>query len=79
MPSSIPDHILAAIHAGHVGEVVIFCDNCGFEERGDYTGETRDVRFKAARHNLAETKGWSVTDSYDLCPPCTADGEAGAS
>jgi hypothetical protein len=66
----VPDHIRAAIHAGHVGQVVIFCDRCGVQEVSDYTGETREVRFAAARRNLAENKGWRITDDLDLCPTC---------
>lgn len=67
MPSLVPDHIRAAIHAGHIGQVVIFCDRCGVEARGDYTGETREIRFAAARRNLAET-GWHIGSAYDGCP-----------
>ena len=70
MASSIPEHIRAAIHAGHVGQVVIFCDECGQEETGDYTGETREVRFAAARRHLAHAMGWRIGDAYDLCPRC---------
>jgi hypothetical protein len=29
--SVVPDHIRAAIHAGHVGHVTIFRDGCGVE------------------------------------------------
>lgn len=71
-PGSIPDHIRAAIHAGHVGEVVIFCDNqCGREFSADFTGETQEVRFAAARKHLADTQGWKITDGQDLCPVCS--------
>lgn len=69
--SVVPDHIRAAIHAGHVSQVVIFCDGCGVEEAGDYTGETSEVRFAAARRHLAETKGWDIGEAYDNCPACT--------
>lgn len=71
--SVVPDHIRAAIHAGHVGQVTIYCDACGVEETGDYTGETREVRFEAARWYLAETKGWRIEPSYDGCPACTRE------
>lgn len=67
--SVIPDHVLAAIHAGHVAQVVIYCDRCGHEHRGDYTGATRDVRIAAARRHLAERHGWN-TGNTDLCPSC---------
>lgn len=70
--SVVPDHIRAAIHAGHIGQVVIFCDGCGDEEEGDYIGETREDRFAAARRYLAKTKGWDIGD-YDLCPTCVAE------
>jgi hypothetical protein len=69
----VPDHIRAAIHAGHVGQVVIFCDECGTEECADYTGETREVRFAVARRHLAESKGWAIADAYDLCPRCAVE------
>lgn len=69
MPSAVPDHIRAAIHAGHVAEVVVFCDQCGVKHRADYTGATREARFTAARRHLAETQGWSIADG-DLCPAC---------
>lgn len=73
MPSDpiVPDHIRAAIHAGHVGQVVIFCDRCGIEEAADYTGETREIRFAAARKHLADTKAWAITEAQDLCPKCS--------
>lgn len=70
MPSVVPDHIRAAILAGHVGWVGIFCDQCGFTHEADYTGETREIRFAAARANLAQNHGWSVTPEADLCHEC---------
>jgi hypothetical protein len=70
--SPVPEHIREAIHAGHVGQAVIFCDGCGDEEAGDYTGETREVRFAAARAYLAEEKGWLISPSSDHCPPCAS-------
>lgn len=67
-----PEHIRAAINAGHVGEVVIFCDNmCGREFSADFTGETQEIRFAAARKHLADTQGWKITDGQDLCPVCS--------
>ncbi len=66
---AVPDHVRAAIHAGHVGQVGIFCDRCGVEDRGDYTGETREDRFAAARRHLTDRKGWLCT-TEDLCPLC---------
>lgn len=73
---AVPDRIRAAIHAGHVGQVVIFCDGCGVEEEGDYTGETREDRFAAARRWLAERQGWLISPSSDHCPRCVS-GEGG--
>lgn len=70
--------VRTAIHAGHVGQVVIFCDECGVESAGDYTGQTREVRFAAARRHLAQSAGWSCTDDDDLCPQCAADGGGAA-
>jgi hypothetical protein len=67
--SIIPDDVRAAIHAGHVGLVTIFCDGCGVEETADYTGATREIRFAAARRLLSERSGWTITDQ-DLCPSC---------
>lgn len=69
----VPDHIRSAIHAGHVGQVVIFCDGCGIEEEGDYTGETRDIRFAAARKHLMDDEGWTCSAELDLCPACADD------
>jgi hypothetical protein len=71
--SAVPPHIRAAIAAGHVGQVTIFCDNCGYEETADYTGETKEIRFEAAREYLAEHKGWTVTADADLCPGVCAE------
>lgn len=72
-PDVVPEHIRAAIHAGHVGQVVIFCDGCGVEEEGDYTGETREDRFAAARRHLAEAKGWGIVPGGDWCPACACE------
>jgi hypothetical protein len=76
---AVPDHIRAAIHAGHVGQVVIFCDRCGVEEQGDYTGGTSTVRFNAARAYLEREKGWRCCGSgtQDLCPTCRKEAEGG--
>jgi hypothetical protein len=68
--SVVPDHVRAAIYAGHIGQVVIFCDGCGVQDKADYTGETREDRFESARRHLAETKGWDITKDVDLCPSC---------
>jgi hypothetical protein len=68
------NQIRAAVHAGHIGQVTIFCDECGREETGDYTGETREARFEAARDHLAATAGWEITDVHDLCPSCATFG-----
>jgi len=65
----IPDHIRAAIHAGHVGRIVIFCDRCNLQDEADYTGETKEVRLAAARKHLTE-KGWRCDVNGDLCPAC---------
>ena len=70
----IPDDVRAAIHAGHVAQVVIFCDGCGVEESGDYTGETREDRFEAARRWLAG-RGWAITPGLDLCGDCGGETE----
>lgn len=66
---TIPDHVRAAIHAGHVAEVVIFCDICGHTYHGDHIGATRDARFAAARATLA-ARGWTITPHEDRCPDC---------
>jgi hypothetical protein len=70
--SVVPDDIRAAIHAGHVGQVGIFCDGCGVVFEADVTGETREDRFAAARRYLAETVGWDIQPEYDGCPNCPA-------
>jgi hypothetical protein len=62
------NHVRAAVHAGRVGRVTIFCDECGREETGDYMGATERSRFEAARRHLAEAEGGGITDLYDLCP-----------
>lgn len=67
----IPDHVRAAIHAGNVANVVIFCDVCNVEHRVDCIGETPNERIAAARHHLATTAGWSI-GTFDLCPDCVA-------
>lgn len=63
------DEVRAAIHAGHIGQVCIFCDACGVEYEGDYIGATREERFAAARAYLA-TQGWDITLDHDHCPKC---------
>ena len=70
----IPEHIRAAIHAGHVALVVVFCDRCGVEDEGDYTGETKEVRLAAARRHLGE-QGWLCNADGDLCPACRPPAE----
>ncbi len=67
--SAVPDRIRAAIHAGHIGQVCIFCDECGFTYEGAFTGETREDRFAAARHYLERHRGW-LCGQQDLCPVC---------
>lgn len=67
----VPDHIRAAIHAGHVALVVVYCDRCGLQFSGDFTGSTKQVRLDAARGYLAEKLGWSITPGVDLCPVCS--------
>ncbi len=71
----VPDELRAAIHAGHVTEVVIFCDRCGVKYRGDFVGATRDERFAVARQFLENRKGWLCREE-DQCPVCrTRDGQ----
>lgn len=71
--SVVPDDVHAAILAGQVAQVVIFCDNCGIEHRGDYIGETREDRFAAAREYLARVEEWDTGPYYDLCPSCAKE------
>lgn len=71
----VPD-IRDAIHAGHIGEVVVFCDGgCGTEHRAYYTGETKENRIATARRYLAAQEGWNIGE-LDLCPNC--DGGCGS-
>lgn len=70
--SAIPEDVRAAIHAGHVAQVVIFCDDCGIEHRGDYIGASREERFAAARVYLA-TQEWRISETEDLCPDHTEE------
>lgn len=65
----VPDELRAAIHAGHVAQVVVFCDRCGVEHRGDFAGETREARLAAARTFLENRKGWLCRED-DQCPVC---------
>lgn len=69
----VPDEVRAAIHAGHVGQVGIFCDRCGRTFEGDFLGETREDRFAAARRHLEVRHGWRCGDE-DLCVVCVAAG-----
>lgn len=70
-PRAASEEVRAAIRAGHVAQVVIFCDRCGdVEHRADYTGGTRKVRFAAARRHLVESEGWHCDDQVDVCPEC---------
>lgn len=67
---AVPNHVQGAIDAGHVREVVIFCDQCRVQDRADYIGSTTEIRIAAARRHLAATAGWSITADADLCPDC---------
>jgi hypothetical protein len=62
------DLIRAAVHAGHIDQVVIFCDTCLIRFESDFIGATAEDRFAAARAYLATEHGWSGADSYDGCP-----------
>jgi hypothetical protein len=66
-PRPVPDSVRAAIHAGHITQVVVFCDTCGVEHRGDYIGADRPTRLAAARAHLA-TQRWTFMPGYDGCP-----------
>ena len=66
----LTDEMLAAANAGHIAQVVIFCDDCGTEHRADYTGADKHARFVAARQHLADTAGWDTNGTLDLCPAC---------
>jgi uncharacterized protein YcbX len=68
--SVVPDHVLAAIRAGDVALVVVFCDRCGVEHRADYTGATSQGRITAARQHLADEAGWLIRPGRDLCVDC---------
>lgn len=68
----VPDEVRAAIHAGHVTQIVIFCDRCGVKHRADYIGETREDRFAAGRRHLTERKAWKCDETGDHCPVCRA-------
>jgi hypothetical protein len=70
--SVVPDHVQAAIHAGHVVQVTVYCDECLDEWEGDVIGETRDERLATARAYLAADCRWQITDDADLCPKCGA-------
>lgn len=66
----VPSDIEAAIREGHVGQVSIYCDECGSTETMDCTGVTREDRFGAAREHLVAVKGWRCDSETDLCPNC---------
>ncbi len=68
----VSDELRAAIHAGHVTQVVIFCDRCGVKHRGDFVGETSEERFAAARRFLENRKGW-LCEEDDQCPVCRTE------
>jgi hypothetical protein len=66
---AVPEGVREAVHARLVGQVVIFCDRCGVQAEGDFTGATREARFEAARRHLELRKGWEC-GVEDLCPAC---------
>lgn len=68
--SAIPDDVHAAINAGHIGQVGIYCDECGVTVEMDCVGATKADRFAAARQHLADNAGWKISDDEDLCPVC---------
>lgn len=58
--------------------VVVFCDDCGVEARGDYLGPSRAARIAGARAWLAANRGWLIAPGLDLCPTCRPDAPAAA-
>jgi hypothetical protein len=72
------EQIRRSVHAGHIGQVSIYCDRCGFTESMDCIGETREDRFTVARLHLSE-QGWlTMLDAEgeadeDVCPPCVEE------
>lgn len=58
--------------------VVVFCDECGIEARGDYIGATKAARIAGARAWLAANRGWLTAPGLDLCPGCRPDAEPAA-
>jgi len=51
--------------------ITVFCDDCGFEVRGDYIVSdlmTSTERLAVARTWLAENQGWECGEAGDFCP-----------
>lgn len=56
--------------------IVVCCDRCGEERRGDYIvtdDMTSEQRLTVARKHLNDNEGWNCGDLLgDLCPDCAS-------
>ena len=67
------EQIHAALDAGTLSQVVIYCDVCGFEMASDFIGDTSQERFAAARAYLRANRGWAGDAGQDTCTFCAAN------
>lgn len=53
--------------------VVLFCDRgCGTEVEADIRADFAEQAYEGLRRFAVSERGWTVTDTEDLCPTCSA-------
>lgn len=66
------DQVFAALEAGHLAPVVVFCDYCGIEMETEMIGDTSAERIEGAQQWLRSNRGWAEVDGHDQCMVCVA-------
>lgn len=70
--SPTPEQVRAALNAGHVRYMVVFCDSCGTELAADLIVRDKAEGLRAIRAYAVREHGWTSTPRADLCPACQA-------
>lgn len=67
------DQVSAALEAGTLAQVVVFCDYCGIEMETEMIGDSTAERIEGAQKWLRANRGWTEVDGHDRCPFCAAN------
>lgn len=67
-----PEQVRAALNAGHVRYMVVFCDSCFTELAADLIVRDQAEGLRAIRAYAVREHGWTSTPQQDLCPACRA-------